>query len=289
MRDGLGFRNSYFFKVAKQFNWDFGSKQNCINKYGDEYAQYCLIKDTTKDPITIIIGDSNANHLYPGLMKTLGNENILNIGRGACPPFLGIDVSIAENSSQCAKFMEKTIVLLKEEKINTIIISMMGAGYVTNKRSLNGGFLTLKSLENPESTDFGIIFETAMRKTLENITDKNKNIIFVISTPRLDFNPISCVNIRPLRLSPHKPRTPCAITKELFVTSNEQYRNIVFSVLKDFPSVKIFDAAAELCDDKWCWAMKDGNMLYRDDVHLSVQGSEYIARTLSKLIDPAHK
>jgi len=30
-------------------------------------------------------------------------------------------------------------------------------------------------------------------------------------------------------------------------------------------------------------------MLHRDNNRLFVQGSDYIARTLSKLIDPAHK
>jgi hypothetical protein len=55
-------------------------------------------------------------------------------------------------------------------------------------------------------------------------------------------------------------------------------------VLKDFPAVQVFDAAAQLCDAKWCWAMKDGKMLYRDDVHLSSDGSRYIAQGLTKLI-----
>ena len=46
----------------------------------------------------------------------------------------------------------------------------------------------------------------------------------------------------------------------------------------------IFDAAAPFCDDEWCWAMKDGQMLYRDDDHLSVDGSKFLAKKLIKVL-----
>ncbi|WP_425527259.1 SGNH hydrolase domain-containing protein [Xylella fastidiosa] len=55
-------------------------------------------------------------------------------------------------------------------------------------------------------------------------------------------------------------------------------------VLKDYPSVKVFDAAAQLCDSQWCWAIKDGKMLYRDDDHLSLDGSRLMASELVKLL-----
>ena len=55
-----------------------------------------------------------------------------------------------------------------------------------------------------------------------------------------------------------------------------------FRALEDFPKFKVFDSAAELCDEQYCWAMKDGKILYRDDVHLSIQGSEYLAQKMIK-------
>ncbi len=78
----------------------------------------------------------------------------------------------------------------------------------------------------------------------------------------------------------------CNFARSTFAQDSQDYRDLVFKVLKDFPSVQTFDAAAQLCDDKWCWAMKDGKMLYRDDVHLSLEGSRYLAKELVKLITP---
>jgi hypothetical protein len=77
---------------------------------------------------------------------------------------------------------------------------------------------------------------------------------------------------------------PCAESRQDFEASDREYREIVFSVLKDFPKVRIFDAAAIMCDAQWCWAMKDGKLLYGDSNHISAEGSRYISKVLVKLL-----
>ena len=56
-------------------------------------------------------------------------------------------------------------------------------------------------------------------------------------------------------------------------------------VLADYPQVVVFDAAAHLCDERWCWVSRDGKMLYTDPHHLSVAGSRLLAGPLRKAID----
>jgi hypothetical protein len=123
-----------------------------------------------------------------------------------------------------------------------------------------------------------------MKSTLERLLAKNKRIIFVLDVPELGFDPKSCVEMRPWRLTERPLKQPCAVARQAFDERNRDYRALVASVLQDFPAVQVFDAAAELCDTQWCWAMKDGQMLYRDDDHLSVQGSLHVARALAKLL-----
>jgi hypothetical protein len=55
---------------------------------------------------------------------------------------------------------------------------------------------------------------------------------------------------------------------------------MVKRVLQDFPQVKLWDSTLELCDGEYCWAMKDGVLLYRDAVHLSVAGSLFMGARL---------
>jgi hypothetical protein len=136
---------------------------------------------------------------------------------------------------------------------------------------------------NPEITDHAAIYAAGMSATLKRLIAKSKRVIFVLDIPELGFDPKACVDVRPWRLTSHI-KSPCAVSRDEFEMRNRQYRDLVRSVLQNFPTVKVFDAAAELCDKQWCWAMKDGMVLYRDDDHLSVQGSSYVVSGLLKLI-----
>jgi hypothetical protein len=59
---------------------------------------------------------------------------------------------------------------------------------------------------------------------------------------------------------------------------------VVFEVAKAYPNVTIFDPAAFLCDKDYCWAGKDGKMLYVDEHHLSGFGVALLAPELEKII-----
>ena len=286
-KDGFKLRHKKQEDSLAQFSWPENMNHNpdCINKYGSKLSQYCLVDDTKKQPEIMLIGDSIANHLYDGLNKATKGKNLLMLGQGACLPFLGVSTLIAEGEMNCQNVMADALNLAaSSNSVKTVVLSMMGAGYINNKRGVKGGLLELHSLEDLNQKDPIIIFESSMRKTLHLLKDANKEVIFVVSTPRLDFNPATCVDIRPLHITTKILENPCGIKREVFDADNEAYRNLVFKVLKDYPNVHVFDTANELCDDHYCWAMKNGEMLYRDDVHLSLYGSDFIAQKLVKLI-----
>ena len=57
------------------------------------------------------------------------------------------------------------------------------------------------------------------------------------------------------------------------------------SILNDYPSVKVFDSAEYLCDEKKCYGMLNGKILYRDQDHLSFAGGKLLSKELIKLIE----
>jgi hypothetical protein len=160
--------------------------------------------------------------------------------------------------------------------------------YLTGK-GYGEAFDRILTLTNrPEISDFHEIFKIGMKDTIDKLLAKHKKVIFILDNPELGFNPQSCIDTRPLRLTNKvRVRVPCAVSRQDFDERNREYRELVFSVLKDFPAVHILDVAEAFCDDKWCWAMKDGKMLYRDDDHLSLQGSELVGQKLVPLIKPS--
>jgi hypothetical protein len=140
--------------------------------------------------------------------------------------------------------------------------------------------------DRPEVTDNREAYRIALTRTFSYLLQRNKQVVFVLNQAELNFDPQSCASNRPLRLG-SESRSICAISREEFEKHNREYREIAASVLKNFPAVKVFDAAQFLCDDHWCWAMKDSEVLYADKTHLSRQGGSYIAHFLAPVIQGA--
>jgi peptidoglycan/LPS O-acetylase OafA/YrhL len=289
-RDGLGFRVSQqIVKNNSAFVWSGQGNANeeCKQAYPDFAPYYCSITKPI-EPTIILVGDSHSNHLYPGLAEMLSasKDNILNLAQGGCLPFFNVATRREGAKEECASVTSRALAFAEDhDSVQTVVISSRGPLYLSGKgynEIDENRRLTLTS--HPEIIDHHVIFKTAMKSTLERLLAKNKQIIFVLDVPELGFDPKSCVETRPWRLAERPLRPTCAVSRQAFDERNRDYRALVASVLKDFPKVKVFDAAAELCDAQWCWAMKTGKMLYRNDDHLSVEGSLYLARGLAKLI-----
>lgn len=257
----------------------------CAEKFGKD-LQYCEINDIKSSPSVLLIGDSNANHFYPGLAKMYAkkNENLLNLGQGGCPPLFGLNVTMQEGDLHCEIARDKALSYAMETPtVKTVVLSMLGVGYATGKRDINGNaqsFIRISYLADPTLTKPIEILERAMRDTLLRLTKAGKEVIFITSIPMLDFDPASCVHYRPWQNSLAPLRTPCAIRQQEVDKLSGDYRRMVSRVLHDMPQVRVWDTARVLCDGQYCWAMKDGELLYRDAVHLSISGSDFMGERL---------
>ena len=270
--------------------WDnqgWNRQPACTEKFGKEFEQYCEINDISRSPTVALIGDSNANQYYPGLAKTYAkaDENLLNLGQGGCPPFYGLDARMLNAAMQggdlhCEIARDKALnYAIETASVKTVVLSMMGVAYVSGSLGLNGKERSFIRISYPRDRTLATpsaMLEDAMRITLRRLVDAGKKVVFIISIPMLDFDPATCVDFRPWRITSAQLRTPCAIAKTEVDASSREYRGMVTRVLQQFPQVKMWDSSRELCDEEYCWAMKDGVLLYRDAVHLNEAGSFFI-------------
>lgn len=301
-RDGLAFRVKELVSRNSMFSnentpWLPENQENyCKQKFGGEVNfSYCRIANNA-DPTIQIIGDSHANALFPGMRNFLSGstENVMQLGTGGCSPFRGVSSFDQKTDDagkiSCLVMTDKAIdIAIQNKSIHTVILWSRGPIYLSSKGFYYNDFADEKnhnrvliSKKHPNLEDNYAIWEDAMRDTLNELIP-TKKVVFVLDNPELGFDPKSCVDSRPVRIT-NKIKTPCAIPKHDFDERNKEYRELVLKVLKDYPSVKVFDAAAQLCDSQWCWAIKDGKMLYRDDDHLSLDGSRLMASELVKLL-----
>ncbi len=294
-RNGLGFRITTPLSGLEQFHWSkkMYREDSCIaaNPISTERIVFCV--GDVRTASVFLTGDSHSNALYPGLAEIYPGK-ILNIAQSDCLPFFDIDAGITKQSPHCPHEDVNAFLRIAENnpQIKTIIIASRGPLYIegtgfgpAESDNLNRYIKWKDSLDEGRYAE---VFEQSMRATLQRFLLEDKQIIFVLDVPELGFGPELCVDTAPLRLSRVSGK-PCAVPRAEYDKRNKKYREIVFSVLKDFPSVKVFDPAVLLCDTQYCWAMKEGKMLYRDDDHLSVEGSRFIARELAKVLQSLPK
>ena len=256
-------------------------RENCIKKMSlinDEKLfknQYCFLEYADREPTAILLGDSHAHHLFFGLVKNkvLANGNILNRGSGACFPFFD---NPSTANSICPELINQLLEMLsKNTSIKTVILSGRAVTGINENT-----FIPKNSKYNNDNDPY-IIFQNGMKKTLQYLITIEKEIIFILDTPDLEFDPLACVS-RPWRINEKDVKNICAVSRSQVDSRRKKYLEIVMPILHDFPSVKVLDTLPAFCDDDYCWAIKDKKLLYRDHDHLNETGSIYLGEYLMK-------
>jgi hypothetical protein len=290
-----GYPNRYIFETIwtegeigndafrkKELNF----KQDCIDKFenGINEKSYCLIENAELEPTALLVGDSHANHLYSGLIQNnaLTGGNLLNRGAGACFPFY--DNPSAANT-MCPTLIDGLLEMAQTTtSIKTIILAGRAITELNEEHFLPkiNTLGELNSTSNEENNPY-LIFKNGMQKTLQRLTAANKQIVFVLDTPDLEFDPIACLN-RPWRLDESALKTMCAVPRSQVNSRRQKYLEIVMPILNEFPNVKVFDPLPALCDENYCWAVKDKKLLYRDHDHLNETGAIYLGEYFARQI-----
>src|SRR5471030_3237942 len=90
----------------------------------------------------------------------------------------------------------------------------------------------------------------------------------------LSRGPASVVPVAPLP----RPRSDCSLPRAQFDRNVAQHNAALQALLREFPAVQLFDAAAQLCDAQRCHVMLGDKLMYRDTQHLSYDGDLYMGQ-----------
>lgn len=313
--NGLGFRieanaaqHSAFLPENASWFTTEAQKQQCREWLGlnETPNHYCSLTRLTP-PTIQLIGDSHAASLAYGLHELFrrhGQTNLAHLGMNGCQPFPevfaypsefeAVPGEYAAAYTACQEVTNKALEFAeKHPEVHTVILAgrwplyLQGSGFIYDnsapeeEKVMSWNIRPITDLQLP---DRAAIWAYGLRSVIRRLLAANKNIIFILDYPELGFDPKTCIDARPLRFT-QNVRRPCAIPRADFDRRSHLYRELVRSVLEDFPSVSIFDAATVFCDPAFCWADKEGQILYFDDDHLSRQGSLIIAEELFRLIN----
>ena len=249
------------------------------------------IKATSSDlnkSYVVIFGDSHAHTSYPGFaqeFKKRGLETIL-ISNSSCPPYIG--GAMGKNIKDLKQCQEKINniykFLLEFKNIKFSILATRAACYINDigfgvvdggNRPYNyhfyGYFKENKSYNQKEG------FFRHLQATFHWFSEHNLRLYYLLEDPELGFLPKNCME-RPFGIF----NTQCKIKYRAFVKRNMFYRQRVKKISKEYNNITILDPENLYCDGEYCYAIKDGKMLYADDDHHSVDGSIVQAKFLMK-------
>lgn len=236
-------------------------------------------------PSAALFGDSHADHLFPGITTVDEQRNWLLIGHSSCPPLLRIRSYQEGKLDECIDKNTRALeAVLDEPAIRTVVVASLGSYYIGRSLSpQHRGKIAPEHwvLESTVTAEAGLprraLFLAGMDRTLTALERAQKQVIFIIDTPDMDFMPERCL-VRPLRLLDADTERPCAIDKARMLAARSEYLAVVAELQKRHPNVRFYDPARVLCDATECYAAKPGMLLYRDSHHVSIRGSALLAK-----------
>ena len=187
-----------------------------------------------------VIGDSHAVTLIAGLAEALPHQQFCYFNSEQTLPF----ISSAYSSSNLNK-------IITHSKIRTVILS---------------AYWNLRKPLIPSGSNFA----KEIIETTEKLSAAGKKVFVVSGIPNFDFYPTKCTFDWPWI------RQQQCIDKDFVQKQYLQYQP-EFEIAKEHSKVNILDLYSYFCSENSCSMAKDGQLLFRDENHLNINGSRFIA------------
>ncbi len=244
-----------------------------------EQFNYCRMGKATKAPTIALLGDSHANHFYDGVAAYAAryNESVINLG--GCLPLPNTAIYQEGTVDGCLALGRAQLdFAMNSPDIHTILMAGRFA-YWTAGTGVNGleNGRTRYVISHPVEggISYGLdAFEAGLRAMIAEVSKSGKRLIIILDNPELDFPPAACLSQRPFNLF---QRHDCSIPRSAVEKRQQPYRAVVVKMTAENPALSTFDPMSVLCDANRCFAMVGDKLLYRDDNHLSQDGSLHLA------------
>ena len=286
-QQGFPERN-YVAESFRKNNWSYRWRNHGCGPEFLRVSSDC-IANSSVDPEIVIIGDSHTQGLFLNLAELLPKKSIMRFGV-YLPLFDATVVLEPGDIPMRDRASDALLFAIKEESVSTIIIGFRGVMNLMGTDFKNGSQTekrerVLRGNNDLNKFDSKEILKVSMDRTMRQLSQSNKKVIFILDNPELGFNPEECLEIRPLHLTKFSPKKPCAVPRGQYELRNKEYRDLIFSILKRYPKITPLDMQEKFCDSLWCYATKNDMVLYMDGNHLSNDGSNFLAKELIKLIN----
>ncbi|MEM1299226.1 MAG: acyltransferase family protein [Pseudomonadota bacterium] len=285
---GLWFASTSLWTDARQIqdfdrpNWGFS--RDCVQNKTFAPSERC--RNVPADDVEMIVwGDSFAMHLVPGLAAQPG-ARIEQATTEACGPLRGIaprnEASYTRRWAEfCLDFSESVVTHIANSSAEIVVLSTSITQYVEDTATVlsveAGGFL-----ERPGSLDLAM---KRLSATVSALRAARKRVVVVSAPPRANYDLPECLVRRETGRLVLGYFSDCQMSMEMY-RSAAPASVTFFERLETEADVPVIRLEDYLCSDRGtCLTELDGTVLYRDRIHLSVDGSTKLAETMGWLTE----
>lgn len=254
LNDGLPNRAAAQLKVVNA--GDIG--HNEFRSYLHAQPNYCEYKDATPNKcnqqfmgykrVIAVVGDSHAEHILLGLTEDMPDTGFMLFDTNQTLPFVSSPLS--------NHFFD---VIDDNSKIDSVILV---------------AYWELRKQLVAQSSNY----LQEIKPTAEKLSGHGKKVFLVDGTPNFTFLPTKCKYDWPFfRIQ------QCTESKR-FNKQHSQYLPYFLEASRLFP-IELIELSSLFCKEDTCTMAKDGNLLFRDDNHLNMNGSRLISPTIKQHIN----
>lgn len=228
----------------------------------------CTIGKSGGSPFVLLWGDSHAHHYIPGfaLWAAEASARLLPRTMGSCKPQItrpqeGLAPVAREGAASCVAF---------NDAVRASLPRLRAAGVTTVV--LAGRW----SVAGPLQKELGD-WRADLAALITDLRSQGFSVVLFAETPPRGLPVPQCV----ARNGPSACDRPRAEV--------DAWRRPALTVLRalaaETDGVRLWDPIEEVCDHETCPAMRDGQVLYSDDSHLSVAGSRMLAPAIGQALE----
>ena len=244
-------------------------------------------------PTLAVWGDSHASAVIGqiGKMASDRNRSVKYIARYGCPPISGIQ-TFEINQGLCPSYLEETMSYLESSpSIETVVLVARYSRYIKGNNFDFGPTEQPANIINLSFVDVdGAIleldekirqFERRLRLTVDRLLAAGKIVAIVYPIPETGYNiPLTLAQIQKEGGDIKSFTRPHAYYKK-----RQKEVIDVLDRLGDSERILRLRPESVLCPGDDCIVSANGNPLYYDDDHLSLEGAEYISSIFLPLFD----
>lgn len=192
-------------------------------------------------PVTLaLLGDSHAEHLFTGVAEQLHHVNVAYYAKNALP-------LLSEN-----KFQVILDRVLQDQNIRQVVISALWINRLN---------------EIPKNTTLA----SELSRTIKALQASGKKVYLADDNLKFIFDPQRCKFQRPFTHS-----TKCDEPKVNLDNQRAQYIDALQEAVRLNPGVEWIEISSMMCTDATCSMASKGRLLYRDNNHLNIPGSQFV-------------